>query len=194
MSGVSVVPVPPSLPVAEDCRFGDGVRVPVAEDPESVGNGLREAAEHLAHALTQRLERRPAVAGLGSCAGRTSSSTERSMAPKNQRPPVLKLMYAAVIRAGERPAQNRRRRFEQDPCEFGCLHADHGAPAVSCERSDDRPKCVATLDRRSRVVRSARHRVRRPSFIQRLLQFDCEADQVLPAQRHVRRPRGAVVG
>src|SRR5438132_10875787 len=47
-----------------DPRIGDVLRAPVAADPESAGDVLRETAEHLAHALPQRLERGPAIADL----------------------------------------------------------------------------------------------------------------------------------
>jgi hypothetical protein len=43
-----------------DPRIGDVLRAPVAADPESSGDVLREAPEHLAHTLAQRLERGPA--------------------------------------------------------------------------------------------------------------------------------------
>src|SRR5690349_22080394 len=48
-----------------DPRIGDVLWAPVAADPESASHVLREAAEHVAHALAQRLERRPAIAELG---------------------------------------------------------------------------------------------------------------------------------
>src|SRR5262249_14041511 len=47
-----------------DPRIGDVLRAPVAPDPEAAGHVLRKAAEHLAHALTERLERGPAIADL----------------------------------------------------------------------------------------------------------------------------------
>src|SRR5262250_2004283 len=47
-----------------DPRIGDVLRTPVAPDPQAAGDVLREAAEHVAHALAQRLERRPAIADL----------------------------------------------------------------------------------------------------------------------------------
>src|SRR5213593_2560290 len=47
-----------------DPRIGDVLRAPVAADPESAGDVLCEAAEHVAHALPQRLERGPAIADL----------------------------------------------------------------------------------------------------------------------------------
>src|SRR6516165_2062609 len=47
-----------------DPRIGDVLRAPVAPDPKSPRDVLREAAEHLAHALTERLERGPAIADL----------------------------------------------------------------------------------------------------------------------------------
>src|SRR5262247_425186 len=48
-----------------DPRIGDVLRTPVAADPEPTRDILRETAEHLTHALAQRLERRPAIADLG---------------------------------------------------------------------------------------------------------------------------------
>src|SRR5678815_2074653 len=48
-----------------DPRIGDVLRAPVAADPESARDVLREAAEHVPHALAQRLERGPAIADLG---------------------------------------------------------------------------------------------------------------------------------
>src|SRR5215469_12414568 len=47
-----------------DPRIGDVLRAPVAPDPESAGDVLREAAEHLAHTLTEWLERGPAITDL----------------------------------------------------------------------------------------------------------------------------------
>src|SRR5206468_96470 len=47
-----------------DPRIGDVLRAPVAPDPEAAGDVLREAAEHVVHALTERLERGPAIADL----------------------------------------------------------------------------------------------------------------------------------
>src|SRR5262245_64425490 len=47
-----------------DPRIGDVLRAPVAPDPEAAGDVLCKAAEHLAHALTERLERGPAIADL----------------------------------------------------------------------------------------------------------------------------------
>src|SRR5262249_23491410 len=48
-----------------DPRIGDVLRTPAAADPQPSGDVLRESAEHLAHALAQRLQRRPAIADLG---------------------------------------------------------------------------------------------------------------------------------
>src|SRR5215475_13599079 len=48
-----------------DPRIGDVLRAPVAPNPESAGDILREAAEHLAYALAERLECSPAIADLG---------------------------------------------------------------------------------------------------------------------------------
>src|SRR5207245_4204759 len=45
-------------------RIGDVLRAPVAPDPEAAGDVLREAAEHVAHALAKRLQRGPAIADL----------------------------------------------------------------------------------------------------------------------------------
>src|SRR5262245_34491518 len=42
-----------------DPRISNVLRAPVAPDPEAAGDVLRETAEHLAHALAERLERRP---------------------------------------------------------------------------------------------------------------------------------------
>src|SRR5215831_16148706 len=47
-----------------DPRIGDVLRAPVASDPQAAGDVLRKAAEHLAHPLTERLERGPAIADL----------------------------------------------------------------------------------------------------------------------------------
>src|SRR5215831_12601521 len=47
-----------------DPRIGDILRAPVAPNPKSAGDVLRETAEHVAHALAQWLERRPAIAEL----------------------------------------------------------------------------------------------------------------------------------
>src|SRR5262245_30783981 len=47
-----------------DPRIGDVLRAPVAPNPEPARNVLREAAEHPAHALTERLERGPAITEL----------------------------------------------------------------------------------------------------------------------------------
>src|SRR5215467_1485849 len=47
-----------------DPRIGDVLRAPVAADPESAGDVFREAAEGVAHTLTQRLEGGPAIADL----------------------------------------------------------------------------------------------------------------------------------
>src|SRR5262245_52542301 len=47
-----------------DPRIGNVLRAPVAPDPQAASDVLREAAEHLAHALAERLERRPAIADL----------------------------------------------------------------------------------------------------------------------------------
>src|SRR5688500_15494147 len=47
-----------------DPRIGDVLRAPVAADPEPARDVLREAAEHLAHALAQRLKGGPAIADL----------------------------------------------------------------------------------------------------------------------------------
>src|SRR5215831_18995684 len=47
-----------------DPRVGDVLRSPVAPDPETPRDVLREAAKHLAHALAERLERGPAIADL----------------------------------------------------------------------------------------------------------------------------------
>src|SRR5262245_4749878 len=44
-----------------DPRIGDVLRTPVASDPEPARNILREPAEHVAHALPQRLQRGPAT-------------------------------------------------------------------------------------------------------------------------------------
>src|SRR5215475_8433127 len=49
-----------------DPRIGDVLGAPVAPNPESAGDVLREAAEHLAHTLTERLEYGPAIAELRS--------------------------------------------------------------------------------------------------------------------------------
>src|SRR5262249_23605206 len=46
-------------------RIGDILRAPVASNPKSARDVLREAAEHVAHALAQRLKRGPAIADLG---------------------------------------------------------------------------------------------------------------------------------
>src|SRR6516162_44733 len=48
-----------------DPRIGDVLRAPVAPNPQSARDVLREATEHVAHALAQRLERGPAIADLG---------------------------------------------------------------------------------------------------------------------------------
>src|SRR5215472_19363352 len=48
-----------------DPRIGDVLRAPIAPDPESPREILREAAEYPAHALAERLERGPAIADLG---------------------------------------------------------------------------------------------------------------------------------
>src|SRR5262249_44389717 len=48
-----------------DPRLGDVRRTPVEADPEPAGDVLRESAEYLAHALAQRLQRRPAIPALG---------------------------------------------------------------------------------------------------------------------------------
>src|SRR5262249_35779210 len=45
-----------------DPRIGDVLRAPVTANPQSAGDVLGEATEHLAHALAQRFERRPAIA------------------------------------------------------------------------------------------------------------------------------------
>src|SRR5207237_9035479 len=47
-----------------DPRIGDVLRAPVAPDPEPAGDVLRDTAEHLPHALPQRLGRGPAPAHL----------------------------------------------------------------------------------------------------------------------------------
>src|SRR5215471_18750336 len=47
-----------------DPRIGDVLRAPVASDPQAAGDVLRKAAEHLAHPLTERLERGPAITDL----------------------------------------------------------------------------------------------------------------------------------
>src|SRR5262245_33515315 len=39
-----------------DPRIGDVLRAPVASNPQAAGDVLREAAEHLTHALAQRLK------------------------------------------------------------------------------------------------------------------------------------------
>src|SRR5215831_19861841 len=47
-----------------DPRIGDVLRAPVTPNTKSPGDLLREATEHLAHALAQRLERGPAITDL----------------------------------------------------------------------------------------------------------------------------------
>src|SRR5436309_188426 len=47
-----------------DPRIGDVLWPPVAADPEPAGDVLREATEHVAHALAQWLERGPAITDL----------------------------------------------------------------------------------------------------------------------------------
>src|SRR5262249_28319160 len=47
-----------------DPRVGDVLRAPVAPNPKAARDVLRETAEHLAHALAERLERGPAIADL----------------------------------------------------------------------------------------------------------------------------------
>src|SRR5713101_3352493 len=49
-----------------DPGIGDVLGAPVAPDPKSARDVLREAAEPLTHALTQWLERGPAIADLRS--------------------------------------------------------------------------------------------------------------------------------
>jgi len=59
-----------------DPRIGDVLRPPVAADPEPAGDVFREATEHVAHALAERLQRGPAIADLGGVCQPTSSSTQ----------------------------------------------------------------------------------------------------------------------
>src|SRR5215510_10416985 len=47
-----------------DPRISDVLRAPVAPDPQATRDILRKAAEHLAHALAERLERGPAITDL----------------------------------------------------------------------------------------------------------------------------------
>src|SRR5262249_15498633 len=47
-----------------DPRISDGLQAPVAPDPKAARDVLRKAAEHLAYALAERLERSPAIADL----------------------------------------------------------------------------------------------------------------------------------
>src|SRR5215831_12247704 len=47
-----------------DPRISDVLRAPVAPDPKATRDILRKAAEHLAHALAERLERGPAITNL----------------------------------------------------------------------------------------------------------------------------------
>src|SRR4030095_8509754 len=47
-----------------DPRIGDVLRAPVAPNPQSAGDVLRETAEHLANAVAQGLGRRPAITHL----------------------------------------------------------------------------------------------------------------------------------
>src|SRR5215510_6673045 len=44
-----------------DPGIGDVLRAQVAPNPQSASDVLREAAEHVTHALTQRLQRGPAI-------------------------------------------------------------------------------------------------------------------------------------
>src|SRR5499426_765467 len=54
---------PQPLHLVDPC-IGDVLRAPVASDPQAAGDVLRKAAEHLAHPLTERLERGPAITDL----------------------------------------------------------------------------------------------------------------------------------
>src|SRR5262249_35707106 len=48
-----------------DPRIGDVLRAPVAPDPESARDVLREPTKHVPYPLPQRLQRGPAIADLG---------------------------------------------------------------------------------------------------------------------------------
>src|SRR5215472_5405540 len=83
-----------------DPRIGDVLRAPVAPNPQPAGDVLREAAEHLAHALAERLERGPAITDLRGV-------------------PAYELVHA-VVDGAEEPAPAMR--FGVEPCRVGAPH------------------------------------------------------------------------
>src|SRR5215469_17004102 len=83
-----------------DPRIGDVLRAPVASDPQAAGDILREASEHLAHALAERLERGPAITDL-------------------RRVPAHELVHA-VVDGAEEPAPAIL--FGVEPCRVGTPH------------------------------------------------------------------------
>src|SRR5215467_4653866 len=83
-----------------DPRVSDVLRAPVAPDPLATRDILRKAAEHLAHALAERLERGPAITDLRGV-------------------PAYELVHA-VVDGAEEPAPAIR--FGVEPCHVGAPH------------------------------------------------------------------------
>src|SRR5499427_783831 len=93
-----------------DPGIGDILRAPVAPNPQAAGDVLCEAAEHVAHALAQRLEGGPAIADLRGV-------------------PAHELVHA-MVDGPEEPAPAIRLGIE--PCRIG-------APHLVRARRGDRP-------------------------------------------------------